>query len=425
MSTSTVARTTYREVFTTPGFAALFTTTTLTVLGISLQILAFSVVVFETTGSSTWSSAAFAAGFLPGVVGGLLLPSLADRWPARPLIAVGSLVRLGLGLLLAVLASSSSVPAGIAVVALGALLHPLVSAAQSGLLLRLLEGDRYVLGRSLFTMTSMLAQLAGLAVGGLVLQALGAGAVLVLAAAMHGVALLISWLGLPSVPAPGSRSPWTPGETLRGYRDLFGHSLVRPLLLLWWTPFALLAGVESLAVSYAGQTQAGGAATAVLMGATPLGALVGTTVVGRLCRPATRERLVPVLLALLGVSLLPLALTPSAPVAAVLMALAGVGLAFETGGQAAFRNALPPGRQALGFGLLGVGLMTGQGLGPLVAGPLADLSSPGTASAVLGLLILLTTPVLLRGAGVSPALPPTATTPALLPPPAPSVPEVR
>ncbi|MCE0538765.1 hypothetical protein LWF15_25015 [Kineosporia rhizophila] len=395
MSIPVAERTTYREVFSAPGFAALFATSTLTVLGISLQILAFSVVVFEATGSSTWSSAAFAAGFLPGVVGGLLLPSLADRWPARPLIVAGSEVRLLLGLLLAVLAARSSVAAGIVVVALGALLHPLVSAAQSALLLRLLEGDRYVLGRSSFTVTSMVAQLAGLAVGGLVLQALGTFAVLVLAAGMHGVAVLVGVLGLPSIPPSGLREAWSPGETLRGYRELFGSRPIRSLLLLWWTPFALLAGVESLAVSYAGHAGAGGLATAALMGATPFGAMVGTFVVGRVCRPATREWLVPVLVVVLGASLLPLAAAPGPWAAALLMTVAGAGLAFEVGGQAAFRDALPPGRQALGFGLLGLGMMTGQGLGPLLAGPLADLSSPGVASAVMGLLVLLAAPVLL------------------------------
>ncbi|GAA3638355.1 hypothetical protein GCM10022223_66690 [Kineosporia mesophila] len=385
---STDTRTTYREVFAAPGFAALFGATTLTVLGISLQILAFSVLVFDATGSSTWSSAAFAAGFLPGVVGGLLLPSLADRLPARPLIATGGLVRATGSALLALSSTShSGVAAGFVVVTTVALVHPLFSSAQSGVVTRLLAGDRYVLGQSLFTITSMVAQLLGLAVGGVVLQALGTTWVLLLAAAMQAGAALLSAVGLPSVPARG-HTRWAPGDTLRGYRKLFSLSTIRSLLLLWWVPFALLAGVESLAVPYAADSGAGGLAASALMAAAPLGAMVGAAAVSRLAGPRTREKLVPGLLLLLGAALLPLVASPPAPLAAALIAVASIGLAFEIGGQGRFREALPTGHEALGFGLLGVGMMTGQGLGPLIAGPLADLVRPGPASAIMGGLIL-------------------------------------
>lgn len=78
-------------------------------------------------------------------------------------------------------------------------------------------------------------------------------------------------------------------------------------------------------------------------------------------------------------------------------------MAFELGGQNTFRDALPAGQESLGFGLLGVGMVSVQGLGPLLAGPLADLSSPGLASGVLGFLVLAAAPVLwmpVRGLGV-------------------------
>ena len=65
-----------------------------------------------------------------------------------------------------------------------------------------------------------------------------------------------------------------------------------------------------------------------------------------------------------------------------------MGLAYSLGRQEAFRDGLPVGREAIGFGLLGVGMMTGQGLGPLLAGPLASWLTPGPAMAMCGALVL-------------------------------------
>jgi hypothetical protein len=94
------------------------------------------------------------------------------------------------------------------------------------------------------------------------------------------------------------------------------------------------------------------------------------------------------LLLLVGVGLLPLALTPPPLVAAALLFVAAVGLAYELGRQQVFRDALPVGREAVGFGLLGVGMMTGQGVGPLLAGPLGSALGVGPAMALCGVLVL-------------------------------------
>jgi hypothetical protein len=168
-------------------------------------------------------------------------------------------------------------------------------------------------------------------------------------------------------------------------------------------PLSLFVGAESLAVAYAGTAHAGGLLTALLIGAPPAGALVGEIVIGRFCRPATRERLVLPLAALTGIGLLPLALDPAPVVAAGLLFTASFGLAYELGRQTAFRDALPVGREAVGFGLLGVGMMTGQGLGPLLAGPLGSLLAPGPAMAVCGALVLASTVLLRRAALAEPA----------------------
>jgi hypothetical protein len=217
------------------------------------------------------------------------------------------------------------------------------------------------------------------------------------AAALQGFAAVLLAVGLPSLPVlRAPRERWHPAETLRGYRAVLRIRLLRDLLLLWWVPLGLFVGAESLAVAYAGTQRVSGLMTALLIGAPPAGALIGELVIGRLCLPSTRERLVLPLLLLTGAPLLLLALTPPPVVAAVLLLAASVGLAYELGGQRAFRDALPARRQASGFGLLGVGMMTFQGVGPLLAGPLGSLVGPGAAMAVCGALVLVSALLLRR-----------------------------
>ena len=389
------ARTTYRDVFASRGYPALYSGAALHMMGASLQVLAFSVAVYDATRSPFWSSLAFAAGFLPQVVGGAVLPSLADRVPARLLLPIGALVRMVAALLLAW--GVLGLGGGLAIVALAALVQPLFSAGQSALVSRLLEGDRYVLGRSLFSVTSMTAQLVGIAIGGATLQTLGPAPALLVAAALEAVAVLVLAVGLPSLaPVAAARERWHVADTVRGYRAIWRVPMLRGLLLLWWVPLALFVGAESLAVAYAGAAGANGLVTALLIGGPPAGALVGQLVIGRLCAPATRERLVLPLLLLTGAGLLPLALQPPPPVAALLLFIASIGLAYELGRQQTFRQSLPLGREGIGFGLLTVGMMTGQGIGPLVAGPLGSVLDPGAAMAICGGLVLVATALLRR-----------------------------
>ena len=407
--TEIAPRTTYRSVFAARGYGALYSGAALSMTAASLQVLAFSVAVYQATRSPFWSSLTFAAGFLPQVVGGAVLPSLADRVPVRLLLPAGAVLRAVAAALLAT--GALGLGGGLAVVALAALVQPLFSAGQSALVSRLLTGDQYVLGRSLFTVTSMISQLVGLAVGGATLQVLGPAPALLVAAGLQMVSAIVFWVGLPSLRAVGGAARWRLMETLHGYREALAVPLLRGLLVLWWTPLALFVGAESLAVAYAGEARADGLMTAVLLGATPVGALLGEVVVGRFCRPSTRERLVLPMLGLLGAALLPLALDPPPPLAALLLGVSAFGLAYELGRQQEFREAIPAGREAVVFGLLGVGTMTGQGIGPLIAGPLGSLLRPGPAMAACGVLVLVSAVVLRKTARMPAApLPGTVTT---------------
>jgi MFS family permease len=378
----------FGQVFAVGSFRALFGGSVLTIVATSLQMLGLSVLVYLATGSAWLSAVAFGAGFLPQVLGGVVLTSLADRLPTRPLIVIGCLIRAVLAAVLAL--APLPVVAMIALVAAVAALQPLFNAAQSALLPHILTGDRYVLGRSVLNLASAGAQLAGLGAGGVLIAALGGHRALLGAAAAQLLAGLIFAIGLPArrPPTTGVARPWRLGDTWRGNADLLANPSIRAILLLWWIPPVLLVGAESLVVPYVAGAGAPPASAGWVLAAMPAGMFLGDLMVGRLCTPPTRERLVLPLLLLMGLPLLPLVAHLTLSVTAGLLGLASVGFAYQLGRQQAFLDAVPLQSQGLAFGLYSTGIMTGQGLGPIAAGALASFLGTGPTMALAGAAII-------------------------------------
>ncbi|MFB7470305.1 MFS transporter [Kitasatospora sp. NPDC056184] len=381
-------RTTYREVLAEPRFRVLFLARSVAITADSLRISAFSVLVFATTASPLLSAVAFGAGFLPQLFGSVLLGPLADRLPPRALIAGGYLLEAAAALALASLPLSVAVD--LALVALVAVVTPVFHGASGRLVARWLTGDAYVLGRSLNSMASSVAQLAGLAVGGAAVAALGTRPALAVGAALHLTAAVAVRLGLPRVDPDSAPSGSVAKAGLRGAAALMGARRPRRLLLAQWLPGAATAGAEALIVAYAGQRHFAPGAYALLMACLPAGMLVGAVVVGRLVRPPVRERLVAPLAALMGLPLLAFAADPGAGLSAVLLLCAGTGFAYALGLQRAFLDAVPDDHQGQAFGLLSSGTMTLQGLGPACFGVLATAAGTGAAMAAAGAATLAT-----------------------------------
>jgi predicted MFS family arabinose efflux permease len=387
---STNRQTRYADVLAVRPFRALFAGSTLSIVGTSLQILALSVLIYSATGSAVLSALAYGAGFLPQAVGGALFTSLADRVPARRLIVTGCLVQAGVALTLA--AAPLSAGASIALVAAAASLQPLFSAAQATMLPRLLLDDRYVLGRSLLTLASASAQLAGLAAGGALIALLGGRPTILAAATAQLLAAIVAGAGLPG--GGGSEAVrqgrWALGDTWKGNAALLRDSRIRGLLFLFWLPPALLVGAEALVVPYVGERGAPAGTAGWLLATMPAGMFLGNLAVGRFCTAARRERLVRPLMLLMGVPLLALTAHPSMLLTAALLGSASAGFAYQLGRQQAFLDAVPPSARGLAFGLLSTGLMTGQGLGPVAGGALAGWLGAGPTMALAGVGIIVT-----------------------------------
>ncbi|WP_344881509.1 MFS transporter [Nonomuraea antimicrobica] len=388
---------TFGEVFAVKEFRVLFGSFVLLVGGEAIKMLALSVLVYARTGSPGLSAAAYMAGWLPYIVGGLFLLSLADRMSPRALMAAGELVRAVTCALLAY--AGLPVWAMLALVLATGLFSPVFLAARAAMLPEVLPGDAFVLGRSMLNMASAGAQIVGLAAGGAFLAFTGPSGALAATAGVSVVAAGVLRFGLPYRAARGaggrgsaeqdsgeqgvggqSGGQGAVRQTLRVNRRLLADRRVRGLLLAAWLPPMCLAGAEAMVVPYlGGQGEAG-----VVLAAAAGGMAVGQFAVGRFAAPRTRERLSLPLAVLLGVPWLVFAFTPGIVGASVLAAVGAAGLAYQLGLQRRFVDAVP--EEALGqaFGLQSAGLMTGQAAGAALAGALGEVSAPGTAIALSG-----------------------------------------
>jgi hypothetical protein len=406
-------RTTYRSVFAVSEFRVLFAAQLMYVLGFEFEILGLSVLVYDQTRSAFLTALAFSMGFAPQAIGGALFTALADRLPPRMVIGAGLATRAAPGLVIG-LQPRLPVPAMLALVAVTATAAPVFSASISGLLPEVLDGDRYVLARSVFSLVSSGTQIIGLGIGGALLAAVPARWLLLAAGLALVVAAVISRLGLRPRPArtghahpdqsrpdqsrPDQSRPdqSRPGRgrgvvraTVAGNIELLADREVRGLLLAQWLPAWFVTGAESLIVPYTGSLGRPASAAGPLLAAMPAGMLLGDVLVARFARPAARGRLAFPLAAGMGVPLLALAFRLPLPLAGVLLLICGSGFAYQLGLQQAFLDSLPERSRAQAFGLNSTGAMGGQGLTPSAAGGLALVVGPGPVMAIAGALTIL------------------------------------
>jgi predicted MFS family arabinose efflux permease len=386
-------RTTYRSVFAAGEFRVLFAALLMYVLGFEFEILGLSVLVYAQTRSAFWTALAFSVGFAPQAVGGALFTSLADRLPPRAVIAVGLLTRAAPGLVIG-LWPALPVPVMLTLVAVAATAAPVFTAATSGVLPDVLDGDRFVLGRSVFSLTGSATQILGLGIGGAILAALPARRLLLAAGLSLLAAAVIVRLGLRRRAARASRADRTTRQgivraTISGNAELLADRTVRGLLLAQWLPAWFVTGAESLIVPYTGLLGQPASAASPLLAAVPAGMLLGDVIVGRFCRPRTRQRLAFPLAAMMGAPLLALAFRPPLPVAGAALFACGLGFAYALGVQQAFLDSLPARLRGQAFGLNSTGAMAGQGLFPMTTGGLAAALGAGVAMATAGAATIL------------------------------------
>ncbi|RAJ63309.1 hypothetical protein K378_03420 [Streptomyces sp. Amel2xB2] len=293
----------YRAVFRVREFRFVFAAHVLSLLGSVVAHVALPVLVYAGTSSALLSAVTFALGFLPQALGGALLARVADRFAARTVL-------VGCDLLCAACVGAMLLPgmpvAGLlALRAVSAFVQPLFAGVRAAGLGEILEGDAFVLGRSLIRVAAQAAQIAGFAATGLLLLALSPRSALLLTAG--GFLASAALLGVGT----RTRPPVAVNRVRGGTRVLFADRRVRGLLALSWLPSAFVVVPEGLAAPYADEIGAGSVGVGLLLTAMPVGAVAAELAAGSLLRPVTRERLVLPLAAVLLVPLLLFALRPA------------------------------------------------------------------------------------------------------------------
>ncbi|MEV6393311.1 MFS transporter [Streptomyces sp. NPDC051907] len=373
----------YRAVFRVREFRAVFAAHLMSLLGVVVSEIALTVLVYRLTGSPLLSALAFAVGFLPYVLGGVLLAGVADRYPARRVLVGCDLV---CGACAAVMAAPGTpVAVLLAMRCCIAAVAPVFNGTRTATLADVLgDGDLFVLGRSLLRIVSQTAVLCGFALGGLLLAVVPPrGALSVTVATFLGSALLLR-LGTRRRPARGGGSGSLLPASLAATRRVLGDRRLRVLMLLFWAPPLFIVAPEALAAPYAAQAGIGSVGLGLLMCAPALGAIAGELYAGSALSPAARSRIV---LPLAALTLLPLtvyACTPGLLPALIALVLAGAGSAYTLGLDAWLIEEIPEEVRGSAMTVLTAGLMTIQGVGMALAGLAAEFYAVSTVVAGAG-----------------------------------------
>ncbi|KOG37236.1 membrane protein [Streptomyces resistomycificus] len=364
----------YRTLFRTPEFTPYLLSFAAFAAAQTIGGLALATLVFRATGSPLLSAVSMFGPQLAQLLGGAFLLSGADRLPPRAALS-GLAVAFAAGT--AVLALPGlPVWAVFTVVLLQGLVASLGGGVRGGLLNEILSKDGYVLGRSMSNMIWGLVQMAGFATGGALLTFLSPRMCLLLAAALYALSALVTRLGL-TARQPRSAGRPSLSATWRTNALLWSSRPRRLAYLGLWVPNGLVVGGDSLYVSYAPSA----AGTLYACGA--VGMFAGDMLVGRLVPPALRPRLATPLRLLLAAPYLFFVLQPGVALSAVAVTVASVGFAASLVLQERLMSLTPDDLAGQALGLHATGMAAMQGIGAVLAGTLAQLTSPAQAMTMM------------------------------------------
>ncbi|MDH6218235.1 MFS transporter [Streptomyces pseudovenezuelae] len=364
----------YRELFRTPEYTPFFFSFAAQNAALTIGGLSLATLVYRATDSPLLSAVSMFGPQLAQMLGATFFLSGADRLPPRVTLT-------GINLAFAVCTALLALPglpigAAFGVVFLQGLIASLGGGVSGGLLNEILPKSGYLLGRSVFNMVSGLMQVVGFATGGALLVLLSPRVCLLLAAALYAIAALGIRLGLTARPPrasgrPSVRATWQTNALLWSSRPR------RLTYLGMWLPNGLVVGCESLFVSY----DSGSAGA--LFSCAALGMFVGDLTVGRFLPPALRARMDVPLRILLATPYLLFALRPGMPWVAIAACVASVGFGATLIQQERLMALTPDELAGHALGLRGAGMLTMQGVAAVLAGSVAQLTSPATAMAVM------------------------------------------
>jgi len=381
----------YLDVLANGEFRAVLAAHVLTMVGGVTAQAALSILIYQRTRSPLLSALTFAFAFLPYLLGGTLLSSVADRFPSRRVLVACDLASFALVAAMAV--PGLPIPALLALQLGVGTVAPIFNGTRAASLAEILSGPGYVLGRSALRLVAQGAQVGGYAAAGLLLLVMPAQAVLLVDAATLLASAALLRFGTRRRPARGGGGAGRSlvRDSVAGLRAVLGMPRLRSLLLFGWLAPAFTIAPEALAAPYVADLTGSPARVGVLLAAIPAGMVMGEPLAARLLPPAARARLIVPLAAGALLPLLGFALRPPVPVAAALLAVTGACYAYALGLDHLVLEATPEPLLGRVLTVSTSGLMVSQGAAFALAGAAAEATAPHvvvTASAVAGLVTI-------------------------------------
>lgn len=378
---------TFREVFALGEFRALWLAQVLSVAGDQLARVALTLLVFDRTGSSLLAAVTFAASIVPTFVGGITLSSLADRWPRRRVMIACDLSR---ALLVAIMAlPGMPLVALVGLLVLVTLISAPFTSARAALYPDILADDRYVVGTAITLTTYQFAQVAGFAVGGVVVSFFGVRFSLLLDAVTFTASAVIIGIWLQARPA--ARTARRLEAERHGSREGVGRAIRRaftdpalrtPMLFGWLAAFYNVP--EGVSAPLAASLGGGAVAVGLILALPALGASVGAIMFSRLVAPARRVRWMgPLAVATCGI-LIAFVLHPPLLITLAILGLSGIFDCYQLTANASFVRAAPTHYRSSVFGVAQAGMSLGRGAAIIAAGAAAQGNAPSDVIAASG-----------------------------------------
>ncbi|MEU4244093.1 MFS transporter [Actinoplanes sp. NPDC026619] len=378
---------TYRELFAYREFRYLYGGQVLSYLGDQVAAIAVAVLVYDRTQSAFLSAVAYASSWLPGVFGGPILSTYADRLPRRAVL-------IGCDLARAVLIALVTVPglplwSAIVLLYLAHLFSPPFVAARAAIMPEVLPGEAYITGNGLSNITHQLSQLLGFVAGGVVVAAAGPVWSMLADAATFALSAALIALGVTRRPAAlaGAAPQRLLAQSRDGIRYILADPWLRTCLALVWVASGFAFAPEAIAYPYAASLGGGPAQAGLLLAAPSAGFLLGALAMTRVLTPGARDRLLRPAAVLSTAALVPMLARPGLPVVLILLAVAGAGASFMVPLNAIFVRRVAPEFRGRAMGVAASGLLVCQGLGFLATGGAVQAGlAPATVVGLSGLL---------------------------------------
>jgi hypothetical protein len=382
MTTERLSRVGYRQALASSELRALFIAQLISVSGTSVAAVGLTVLVYDRTTSPVLASLTFSLGFLPYLVVGALLSSIADRVRPRRLVTCcdGASALLAAGLAW----PSMPVPALLGLLFVIGGLSALASGSRATLVRMAVSEAAYVPGRSLMRIAAQLAQLAGNAGAGLLLLIMSPSGALLVNGASFAVSAVTIRFVVGDHDRLGSSGADRVAGSLRGARTVLADAALRRLLLLGWLVPMFVVAPEAVAAPYIAAQHVSSSLVGWWLTALPVGIIAGDILGVRFLSPGQQRRLVVPVAAAGFVPYLVFAADPDLWLAIPLLVAAGTCAIYGLGLDARVRDATPLPLFARTMSVNSAGLMALQGAGFTLAGALAQALGPGTTIAISG-----------------------------------------